>query len=155
MIATITNLTTGLVSIRKPFAALAASGTKTIAGVQFTDIITNPELLDLLSHSTISITFAADPADNAAISVIQVASELAARTAASTIGAGLAVAMDGTGKAIPADSTDGTKRAIGVSVAGAANGALCTFVKDGIASRRPHRLGAGLRSSTTSTRRAR
>lgn len=133
MIATITNLTTGPVNIRKPFAALAASGSKTISGVQFTDVISNVELVDLLSHSTISITFAADPADKAALSVIDIETEITSRIASAIVAAGLAVTMDSAGKVLPADSTDGTKRALGVSVAGAASTALCTFVTRGIA----------------------
>lgn len=137
MIATIANLTSSTLAIRKPYASLAATGqsgaSKSIPGVQFADVIGNPELLDLLKATSISITFAADPADNAATSVIDVEVEIRSRIAGATVGAGLAVALDSSGHAIPADSTDGTKRAIGVSVAGAASTALCTFVRSGIA----------------------
>jgi hypothetical protein len=121
------------VNIRKPYAALAANGTKAISGVQFADVVNNPELLDLVGNATISVAFAADPADKAVLSVLDVSTEISSRVAAVTIGAGLAVYLDSTGKVAVADSTDGTKRAIGVSVAGAASAARCTFVTRGVA----------------------
>jgi hypothetical protein len=137
MIATITNLTTGPINIRNPAAALAATGqsgsSKAIAGLQYNEVIENPELLNLLSHASISVVFSVDPADNAALSFINTESVISARIAAVTVAAGLCVYLTATGQLGLADSTDGTKRAIGISVAGAASTALCTFVKSGIA----------------------